>query len=47
MAVTRLVRKGKRNKAVAKNALKAISRATAQPVIKKVEIEELKKQFEA
>ncbi|GJM59894.1 MULTISPECIES: hypothetical protein [Persicobacter] len=47
MAVTRLVRKGKRNKAVAKNLNKAIAHACAKPVIKKVDVEELKKQFEA
>lgn len=45
MAVTRLERKGKRNKSRAKNRVKAIKRLNTAPVIKNVDIDELKKSF--
>lgn len=46
MAVTRLERKGKRNKSRAKNRVAKIKRLNAAPVIKNVDIEEIKKSFE-
>lgn len=45
MAVTRLKRKDKRNKAVAKARVQRIKQLTLTPVIKKVDVEELKKSF--
>ena len=45
MAVTRLKRKGKRNKAVAGQRLSSIKLLTATPVIKNVDIEALKAGF--
>ena len=45
MAVTRLKRKEKRNKNVAKSKVAAIKQLTAMPVIKNVDIEELKSRF--
>jgi hypothetical protein len=45
MAVTRLKRKGLRNRAIANNKQAAIKRLTQKPEIKKVELEELKAQF--
>lgn len=47
MAITRLKRKGKRNKAVASQRISAIKLLTATPVIKNVDIEELKAGFSA
>ncbi|MFN6944353.1 MAG: hypothetical protein ACK4ND_05360 [Cytophagaceae bacterium] len=44
MAVTRLQRKGKRNKITAKGRIANIKFLTRKPVIKRVEVEELKKQ---
>lgn len=45
MAVTRLKRKGKRNKAVAGQRLSSIKLLTATPVIKNVDVEALKAGF--
>ena len=45
MAVTRLKRKGKRNKAVSSQRTNAIKRLTATPVIKNVDVEALKEGF--
>ncbi|MCS6822850.1 MAG: hypothetical protein NZ529_01045 [Cytophagaceae bacterium] len=44
MAVTRLKRKDRRNKALAKLRIATIKRLTYTPPVKKVDIEELKKQ---
>ncbi len=46
MAVTRLERKGRRNKSRAKNRVNSIKRLSAVPTIKNVDIEEIKKSFE-
>jgi len=45
MGVTRLKRKDKRNKAVANARVKRIKQLTLTPVIRKVDVEELKKSF--
>ena len=45
MAVTRLKRKGRKNRAVAINKQEAIKRLTAKPTIVKVDVEELKASF--
>lgn len=45
MAVTRLQRKDMRNKARANNRVKRIKQLTKMPVIKNVDIEEIKKSF--
>lgn len=45
MAVTRLKRKGRRNKLTASKRLSSIKLLTATPVIKNVDVEELKKGF--
>ncbi|WP_165492332.1 hypothetical protein [Jiulongibacter sediminis] len=45
MAVTRLKRKGRKNRAVANNKQAAIKRLTQKPEIKKVDAEELKAEF--
>ena len=45
MAVTRLERKGRVNKARAKNLNAKIKNLTATPVIKKVDVEALKAEF--
>jgi hypothetical protein len=45
MAVTRLKRKGLRNRAIANNKQAAIKRLTQKPEIKKVDVEEIKAQF--
>ena len=47
MAITRLERKGRKNKSRAKNRIKTIKRLNAVPVIKNVDVEEIKKTFEA
>ena len=47
MAVTRLKRKGRRNKVVAKAKVKRILRLNASPVIKKVDVEKIKEEFAA
>lgn len=45
MAVTRLERKGRKNKNVAKNRVNTIKRLNAFPAIKKVDIEAIKEEF--
>ncbi len=45
MAVTRLKRKDRRNKAVANNKTAAIKQLLQRPEIKNVDIEEMKKSF--
>lgn len=47
MAVTRLKRKGRRNKVVAKGKVAQIQRLSATPVIKQVDVEELKAGFKS
>ncbi len=47
MAVTRLERKGRRNISRAKNKVISVKRLNAMPVIKNVDIEEMKKSFVA
>jgi len=47
MGVTRLKRKDRRNKAVANARVKRIKQLTLTPVIKKVDVEELKKSISA
>jgi hypothetical protein len=47
MAVTRLKRKGRRNIVVAKGKVQSIQRLNAVPVIKKVDIEQLKEEYKA
>jgi hypothetical protein len=47
MAVTRLKRKEKRNKIVAKTRVAKIKFLTKRPVVKKVDIEELRKEAKA
>lgn len=45
MAVTRLKRKGRRNRAIANNKQADIKRLTKKPEIKKVDVDELKASF--
>jgi hypothetical protein len=45
MAVTRLVRKALRNRAVSSKRVNNIKRLTAKPVIKNVDIEQIKEEF--
>lgn len=45
MAVTRLKRKGRRNKVVAKTKVATIQRLSATPVIKQVDVEQMKEEF--
>ncbi len=47
MAVTRLERKGRKNKNVAKNRVATIQRLSFIPVIKKVDVDTIKKEFDA
>lgn len=47
MAVTRLERKGRKNKSVAKRKTDNIKRLSASPVIKKVDVEAIKAEFAA
>lgn len=47
MGVTRLKRKEKRNRAVAKARVAKIKQLAARPTIKNVDIEEIKKSFES
>ena len=47
MAVTRLERKGRKNKNVAKKRVATIQRLSFVPVIKNVDINAIKKEFEA
>ncbi|MES2389509.1 MAG: hypothetical protein V4543_16010 [Bacteroidota bacterium] len=47
MAVTRLKRKERRNRAVSTNRVARIKQLTSVPVIKNVDIEEIKKSFAA
>ncbi len=46
MGVTRLKRKDLRNKSKAKNRIKGMKQLTAKPVIKNVDVEELKASFD-
>ena len=45
MAVTRLERKGRKNKSVAKRKTANIKRLSAAPVIKKVDVNQIKAEF--
>lgn len=45
MAVTRLVRKALRNRSVSRKRQNAIKRLTTKPVIKNVDIEQIKEEF--
>jgi len=45
MAVTRLKRKGRRNKVVAKGKVSAIQRLSSSPVIRNVDVEAIKEEF--
>ena len=45
MASTRLVRKALRNRSVSKKRVSAIKRLTSKPVIKNVDIEQIKEEF--
>lgn len=47
MAVTRLIRKTRKNRARSNNRIQNIAQFTKQPVVKAVDPEELKKEFEA
>ncbi len=47
MAVTRLERKGKRNKAIANNRIAHIKYLNWKPEIKQVDVEAIKAEFEA
>ncbi len=47
MAVTRLERKGRKNKTVAKKRVNAMKRLSTQPVIKNVDVEAIKAEFES
>ncbi len=47
MAVTRLERKGRKNKSVAKKKNAAIKLLNDTPVIKKVDVEKIKEEFKA
>ncbi len=47
MGVTRLKRKEKRNRSVAKARVAKIKELSLKPVIKNIDIEEIKKGFEA
>jgi hypothetical protein len=45
MGVTRLKRKGKRNKSIANARVAKIKQLTLRPVIKNVDIEKIKEEF--
>jgi hypothetical protein len=47
MAVTRLKRKEKRNRAKANNRVQAIKQLSKKPIIKNVDIEAIKQEFAA
>lgn len=47
MGVTRLKRKEKRNRSVAKARVAKIKQLIARPTIKNVDVEEIKKSFES
>ena len=47
MAVTRLERKGRKNKVVAKKRVKTMKRLSTKPVIKNIDIEAVKAEFDA
>ena len=47
MAVTRLERKGRKNKAVAKKRVNTMKHLSSKPVIKKIDVEAIKAEFEA
>jgi hypothetical protein len=47
MGVSRLKRKDRKNKAVANERVATLKRLTAKPTIKKVDVEAIKKEFEA
>lgn len=46
MAITRLERKGRKNKTVSKKRTSAIKRLSATPVVKNVDVEAIKAEFE-
>ena len=45
MASTRLVRKARRNRVVSRQRVNTIKRLTSKPVIKKVDVEQIKEEF--
>ena len=45
MGVTKLLRKGRKNRAIANNAVKAIKQLTLKPTIKNVDVEAIKASF--
>ena len=47
MAVTRLERKGRKNKNVAKKRVNTMKRLSTKPVIKNVDVDAIKAEFEA
>ena len=47
MAVTRLERKGRKNKNVAKKRVNTMKRLSTKPVIKNIDVEAIKAEFEA
>ena len=47
MAVTRLERKGRKNKNVAKKRVNTMKRLSSKPVIKNIDVEAIKAEFEA
>jgi hypothetical protein len=47
MAVTRLIRKEKRNRSIATNKVEGIKKLTQKPTIKLVDIEAIKAEFAA
>ena len=47
MAVTRLERKGRKNKNVAKKRVNTMKRLATKPVIKNIDVEAIKAEFEA
>ena len=46
MAVTQQLRKARKNKTVSRKRRETIKRLTQKPVLKRIDIEEIKKQFE-
>ncbi|MDX2304358.1 MAG: hypothetical protein NW226_16250 [Microscillaceae bacterium] len=47
MAVTRLKRKGRRNRAIANNKVAKIKQLSWKPIIKNVDVEAIKQEFAA
>lgn len=47
MAVTRLIRKEKRNRSIATNKVEGIKKLTRKPIIKLVDVEAIKAEFAA